>query len=82
MLGNAQTSNSTKNLSTLLMTMFAVTATLPLTPLVVLLYGNTFVLWKMGHFDTSGDLKYGNLYFPYVGLLNIQKISISLIRYA
>jgi hypothetical protein len=28
----------------------------------------------MGHFDTSEDLKYGNLHFPYVGLLNIRKI--------
>jgi hypothetical protein len=27
----------------------------------------------MGHFVTWGDLKYGNLHFPYVGLLDIRK---------
>jgi hypothetical protein len=43
--------------------------------------GNRFFLRKMGHFDTSEDLKYRNLQFPYVGLPNIQKISISLFHH-
>jgi hypothetical protein len=40
--------------------------------LVAYFYENRLFLLKMGHFDTSGNLSYGNLHFPHVELLNIQ----------
>jgi hypothetical protein len=37
--------------------------------LVAFFYGNPFFLRKVGNFDTRWLTKYGNLHFPYVGLL-------------